>query len=127
MCSLRDTRSLFRLKRIPLDSSLQIVHGIVLASRYVSAYLTLVENHSANTLFPQQAFTFHTGFDAMVFQRPSRSWLVNWQAFAPSPWNVISSRHLHMCDPLPTMLYMARVEQRGRGGELTGHGLIPVS
>ena len=82
--SLRDTRSLFRLKRIPLDSSLQIVHGIVLASRYVSAYLTLVENHSANTLFPQLAFTFHTGFDAMVFQQPSRSWLVNWQAFGPS-------------------------------------------
>ena len=123
MWSLRDTRSLFRLKRIPLDSSLQIVHDIV----YVSAYLILVENHSANTLFPQLAFTFHTGFDAMVFQLPSRSWLVNWQAFAPSLWNVISSRHLHVRDPLPTMLYMARVEQRGRGGELTGHGLIPVS
>ena len=114
MWSLRDTRSLFRLKRKPLDSSLQIVHGIVHASRYVSAYLTLVENHSANTVFPQQAFTFHTGFDAMVFQRPSRSWLVNWQAFAPSLWNVISSRHLHIRDPLPTMLYMACVEQCGR-------------
>ena len=114
MWSLRDTRSLFRLKRKPLDSSLQIVHGIVHASRYVSAYLTLVENHSANTLFPQLAFTFHTGFDAMVFQRPSRSWLVNWQAFAPSLWNMIPSRHLHIRDPLPTMLYMACVEQCGR-------------
>ena len=114
MWSLRDTRSLFRLKRKPLDSSRQIVHGIVLASRYVFAYLTLVENHSANTVFPQLAFTFHTGFDAMVFQRPSRSWLVNWQAFAPSLWNVSPSRHLHIRDPLPTMLYMACVEQCGR-------------
>ena len=114
MWSLRDTRSLFRLKRIPLDSSLQIVHGSVHVSRYGFAYLTLVENHSANTLFPQQAFTFHTGFDAMVFQQLSRSWLVNWQAFAPSLWNVIFSRHLHMRDPLPTMLHMACVEQDGR-------------